>query len=431
MAKQLHIHIHRTRDSLAGGSSNKAVSQNIRTEMAAGKSQKQAVAIAMNKAGRSTEDAIGAGGTGEGKWITLSPSGTHVKVDGKGDITAGPAGLTGKKTSELSKKSAPSKQEAPAIATRHSNRGASALAQLQAQSNAHLKATGHGHLVKPAKNSPGTGTPKQGPLGEREQRRQAEVTKLAERFGISAEQARKELEAEEWDTGEASRNLRSMQKPAPAPVRKPERTDYQQAARNHTAAKLKEARQASKYKPGVNPFNGKMDLPSIAQQTNANILQEARERIDAKKAASKPGPDGKPMGIHPALAAVTPPGFPTPGSQAGNKVRVNQATGELSQVVAAKQEPQRNTTKSGQNASTLAKKAAIGGEAGQLYQQAADFLNEADSLMARGEHQKAYKALQAAGIYEQSATEQEAFQRRMAAPPEVPKDVKPSNWKKQ
>lgn len=37
---------------LASGSSNKAVSQNIKTEMKAGKPQKQAVAIALHKAGR-------------------------------------------------------------------------------------------------------------------------------------------------------------------------------------------------------------------------------------------------------------------------------------------------------------------------------------------------------------------------------------------
>lgn len=39
------------------------------------------------------------------------------------------------------------KKSTPAIATRHSNRGASALAQMQAQSNAHLMATGKGHVV--------------------------------------------------------------------------------------------------------------------------------------------------------------------------------------------------------------------------------------------------------------------------------------------
>lgn len=59
MTKQVHIHIHRTKARDAG--------------------------------------------EGEGKWITLSPSGTHVKVDGKGEITAGPKGMTGKKPSELSK----------------------------------------------------------------------------------------------------------------------------------------------------------------------------------------------------------------------------------------------------------------------------------------------------------------------------------------
>lgn len=38
---------------LKSGSSKKVVSSNIKTEMAAGKPQKQAVAIAMSKAGKS------------------------------------------------------------------------------------------------------------------------------------------------------------------------------------------------------------------------------------------------------------------------------------------------------------------------------------------------------------------------------------------
>jgi hypothetical protein len=38
---------------LKKGSSNKTISQNIRTEMHAGKPQKQAIAIAMRKAGKS------------------------------------------------------------------------------------------------------------------------------------------------------------------------------------------------------------------------------------------------------------------------------------------------------------------------------------------------------------------------------------------
>ncbi len=40
---------------LKSGSSSKTISANVRTEIAAGKPQKQAVAIALNKAGKSNK----------------------------------------------------------------------------------------------------------------------------------------------------------------------------------------------------------------------------------------------------------------------------------------------------------------------------------------------------------------------------------------
>ena len=52
----MRIVLHNFFDKLLPGSSREAISKNIATEMEAGKPQKQAVAIAMSKAGKSTKD---------------------------------------------------------------------------------------------------------------------------------------------------------------------------------------------------------------------------------------------------------------------------------------------------------------------------------------------------------------------------------------
>lgn len=91
MGKVIHIHVHKktTKDTLQGGKSKAAFSHNVKTEVAAGKPVKQAVAIAYSKQ-RETNDASPTS-SGEEHWITIN--GTHVKISGKGEIVAGPKDL--------------------------------------------------------------------------------------------------------------------------------------------------------------------------------------------------------------------------------------------------------------------------------------------------------------------------------------------------
>ena len=90
MGKVIHIHVHKkaTKDTLQGGTSKAAFSHNVKTEVAAGKPVKQAVAIAYSKQ-RETSDAPE--DTSKGHWITIN--GAHVQVSEGGKITAGPADL--------------------------------------------------------------------------------------------------------------------------------------------------------------------------------------------------------------------------------------------------------------------------------------------------------------------------------------------------
>lgn len=88
MKKPVHIHLHgATRDTLVSGKSPEAFSHNVKTEMEAGKPQKQALAIAYSKQ-RETADAPD---DQKGHWITVN--GVHIKVSEGGKITAGPAEL--------------------------------------------------------------------------------------------------------------------------------------------------------------------------------------------------------------------------------------------------------------------------------------------------------------------------------------------------
>lgn len=390
MAKQVHIHIHRNKVRDAGEGEDK------------------------------------------GRWITLSPSGTHVKVNGSGEITAGPKGLTGKKPSELSKGS---KKEGEVGYEEQQKYGKyfSKGEMVTTGSGKHHEVISHvgpavettGGRFHPTKISRVEKAPKLGPLGEREQRRQAEAAKLAERFGIPVEQARKELEAEEWDTGEASRNLRAAQKQPSTQSKDP----VKQAREWEEKASALQVKAQQEY-----TRNGKSDeymrLRNEAQEAynkGTDIMAQA-----VAQSKGKPGPDGKPMGIHPALAAVTKPGDPIPGSGQ-----------QPEQPKRAK--PQRRTVAGGHTASSLMRFAAENesananmsfsrerradhDEARSLFERAAEFLNHADAEQSRGDQVKSDKFHKAAEEYFQYA--KKAQEKAMQwSPNPIPLDSKRTDWK--
>lgn len=243
MTKQVHIHIHRTKARDAG--------------------------------------------EGEGKWITLSPSGTHVKVDGKGEITAGPKGMAGKKPSELA--SGPKQGEVGH--SEHQKYGAYFKKGEQVRGPGGKVHEVFSHVGPAVETSGGRFHP----------------TKVSKVAPTSVNQ-------------KAAAEMRTAS--APDPIKQARQFEEQ-------ASKLHQQAQAEYQKNG--PSDEHARLKREAQKAT-NQGTDLMAQAEAAARTSKPGPDGKPMGIHPALAAVTPPGFPTPGSQEGNKVRVNQATGELSMV---------------------------------------------------------------------------------------------------
>lgn len=193
MTKQVHIHIHRTKARDAG--------------------------------------------EGEGKWITLSPSGTHVKIDKGGEITAGPKGMTGKKPSELSKGASGSPKP-----IKH--------------------ATGQGQSFLPTQPKMGHGT----------------VTKTGSGFTAKNHKGFKEYfkpHEEEKARAYAASGKEDV------PTRAQERTPMRQEMRNLQAAGLKEARKLTR-----SPAQPGMERSINRLQAEADI-KEAKERVYARRSESR------------------------------------------------------------------------------------------------------------------------------------------------
>lgn len=375
MTKQVHIHIHRTKARDAGE------------------------------------------GEGKGRWITLSPSGTHVKLDKGGEITAGPKGMSGKKPSELSSK----KSAAPKSGTSAPQAGPYYGAPLRGIG---FSSPSESPSPRKPENLP---APNPRKILESNKKSMQTLEKLINNPGTLHSvryDAKQTLANLHKQNEELERQIREQESGMSKPSR-PERTPMQQENRKLEAQQLKEARRLER-----TPANPGMERTTNRLQAKSD-LEQAKERIYAKRATArgltgpnqpsfgKPGPDGKPMGIHPALAAVTPPGFPTPGS------------GKEPAAV-AHEKPQRNTVTGGLNASDVLRKAGTSkGEAQGLYKVAADFLNHADSYQARGDSEKSAQFLKAAGDYYGHAQEAEKKAKRAAARRKSEREQEEFRWRQQ
>ena len=227
MGKVIHIHVHKktTKDTLQGGKSKAAFSHNVKTEVAAGKPVKQAVAIAYSKK-RETNDAPD--DTSKGHWITIN--GAHVKVSEGGKITAGPKEL---KAALAHHKEQHAHHEEKALAAPNGSKAR----------NFHMAARFHheqagSHLSQAAEwKSKGENTLSQlyGGQAEHHAREAGEMAKLAEGAAPEAAKEKKNLERieSEYQARQKAKqgNVKQLTK-----FKQPAAQKHDTAARQHAQA---------------------------------------------------------------------------------------------------------------------------------------------------------------------------------------------------